>query len=73
VVDDPDMGVERGAGPQCDQITALLGVDQEHPLPRRQDASVLVDPHLAQRPDDLAEVGLLVLTNNRSPGLSSVR
>jgi hypothetical protein len=73
VVDDPHVGVERGTGPQGDQIPALLGVDQEHPLAATEDAPVPVGIHVAQRPDDLAEAGSLVLTTSRSPGLSTVR
>ena len=61
------------AGPEGDQVPALLGVDQQDPFAGTEDAPVPVGPHGAQRPEDLVEAGLLVVTIRRSPGLSLVR
>jgi hypothetical protein len=41
MVDDADVGVERGAGPQLDQVSALFGIDQQDPLSRFEDAPIL--------------------------------
>ena len=61
------------AGPERDQVPALLGVDQQDPFAGTEDAPVPVGPHVAQRPEDLVEAGLLVLHDQALTGLSLVR
>ena len=73
MVDDADMGVEGGPGPEGDEVAALLGVDQQDPLTGPEDAPIPVGPHVAQRPDGLDGPGPMVLTTRRSPGFSFVR
>ena len=75
---DADVGVEAGIGAQRQQVTTLLGVDEQHLLPGAQQALVVgsrspLGVHGAQEfvLDD--EPDGLELITRRSPGFSLVR
>ena len=69
----PDVGVEGRTGPEVDEVPALLGVDQQHPLAVPEDAPIPVGRHPVQRPSDVVGDRRMLVTVSRSPGFSTVR
>ena len=74
------MGVETGVGTQGQQVAPLLGVDEEYPLPRTQQAPVTGGPggpraRVRGTQDPGSDVGPdgPALMTRRSPGFSLVR